>query len=86
VIDREAETLLPPPASIPDDLRSTVAALAFGWRGMADTDRVTYHEARALRGCADEVDAALARHSPTDPAPPPSARETMETIPDGRRG
>lgn len=83
---REATTELPPPPRVPGDhnLRTDLEALAHGWRNLADSDRVTSFGAAAYRLCAEEVELALARHSPTDPAPPPSTRETQATIPDGR--
>ena len=53
------------------DLRAELEALAFGWRNMADSDRSSPLASAALRGCADELEFAIARHAPTD-APPPT--------------
>lgn len=70
---RQAPTM-PPPSGVRHDLRSELEALAYGWRSMADSDKCSPFAASALRGCAEEVESALSRHAPTDPAPPPSSQ------------
>lgn len=65
-------------------LKTALEALVHGWRGIAESDKTSVFAARAFAQCADELEMAMSRNAPTDPAPPPSTRETQPTIPDGR--
>ncbi len=55
-----------------------------GWRTRAETGKGALYPGQDLYGCADELERFVTRHAPTDPADlaPPSARETMPTVPD----
>lgn len=67
--------------------RSALIDILTGWRTRAETGKGHLYPGQDLYGCADELEAFVTRHAPTDPVElaPESEREArreMATIPD----
>lgn len=73
------------PAETTGDLRTDLSSLAESFRQKAEDGRASLYPGSDLRWCAEQIDIALSRHAPTDPAPPPASdpQASRATIPDG---
>ena len=64
------------------DLRSDLSSLAEAFRKKADDGLPSLYPGSDLRWCAEQIELALARHAPTDPAElapvPESERPTLQ--------